>query len=220
MSILKLIMSPFVEFKEEKESPVKGSGLQKEQSSAVPVDTTPLSEPAASASTDSGGRGHDAYFENLIEEANAKNPLFQGTDFKEFLDSKIDVEAIADEPTRYRTAFNVLKRTGLTKERLVTTGREYINLINQDLKGFEAAYAERYAAAVAQKEQSLQKKAAELQALSEKIATLNGEMKGLSQEITNSKEQLITNRATFIKAGEEKKKELQLELEKIDQYFL
>src|SRR4051812_32201280 len=29
---------------------------------------------------------HQQYFEQLINEANTKNPLFQGTDFKEFVD--------------------------------------------------------------------------------------------------------------------------------------
>src|SRR4051794_17049138 len=135
MSFLKNILKPFVEFKE-------GQGVESVDVDPKPAekekveikDTVSVTAPAASTqpnpSTTSNisatpGADYLDYFEKLIEEANEKNPLFQGTDFKEFIDSKIDVEAITDERTRYKTAFNVLKRTGLTKERLATTGREY-----------------------------------------------------------------------------------------------
>jgi hypothetical protein len=58
---------------------------------------------------------HEQYFEKLIADANINNPMFQGTDFKEFVDSKVDIDDITDETIKYRTAFNVLKSTGLTK---------------------------------------------------------------------------------------------------------
>ena len=50
------------------------------------------------------------YFERLIDEANVKNPFFQGADFKEFIDSKVDIDDISDEALKYRTAFNILKK--------------------------------------------------------------------------------------------------------------
>ena len=125
-------MSPFLEFKEEEKKPASKEG--KVQNRVVRnVETSDeqaevdISSSAATYSRSTGSpksaamADYQKYFEDLIEEANAKNPMFQGTDFKEFIDSKIDVEAIADEATRYKTAFNVLKRTGLTKERLVST---------------------------------------------------------------------------------------------------
>jgi septal ring factor EnvC (AmiA/AmiB activator) len=145
--------------------------------------------------------------------------MFQGTDFKEFIESKSDVEAIADEATRYRTAFNVLKRTGLTKERLLTTGQEYINIIDRDLTSFENAFNQQYKTDVEHKEQLLKQKAQELQALSEKISLLDTEMKQMSQQIVESKEKLNTNKNLFVVAGETKKQEIKTELQKIDTYF-
>ncbi|HEX8675801.1 MAG TPA: hypothetical protein VF700_01205, partial [Segetibacter sp.] len=174
---------------------------------------------ATSSSNSSASNDYQKYFENLIEEANAKSPMFQGTDFKEFIDSKIDVEAIADEDMRYKTAFNVLKRTGLTKEKLVTTGQEYIKLIDQDLKGFTDAYNQQYKADVETQEQLLQRKAEELQALNDKISALNQEMKQMSEQVVQNKEKLSANKNAFISAGEEKKNEIQMELQKINQYF-
>lgn len=233
MSLLKNILKPFVDFKsdEEKEGSSKADNSQQEKpateqvnaepnvsgnNNATPVsyNTSPNSSPKSAPLND-----YHQYFENLIEEANTNNPLFQGTDFKEFIDSKIDVEAIADEGTRYKTAFNVLKRTGLTKERLITTGGEYLKLIDQDLKGFADAYNQQYKADVEQKEQLLQKKAEELKALNDKISALNQEMKQLSEQVIQNKEKLNVNKTAFVDAGENKKKEIEIELQKINQYF-
>lgn len=233
MSLFKQILSPFIEFKEE----TPAEAADRPVPVAAPAEAspynpaaTPLPAPKARAATvvpavASGASGaavkpeHQAYFEHLLEEANAKNPLFQGTDFKEFIDSKIDVAAITDESTKYRTAFNVLKRTGLTKERLVTTGEEYLRLIERDLQGFDQAFAQQYQANVEQKERLLQQKAEELQILNDKITALNEQMKQISQEITQSKNQLTANRASFLTAGENKLREIQTELQKIDHYF-
>jgi len=230
MGFLKNIMSPFVEFKEEEnQPPLKEAKEQNRVANSVEplneeVQPSAVSSSAtAVTSTGSARTGalvdHQKYFEDLIEEANAKNPLFQGTDFKEFIDSKIDVEAISDEATRYKTAFNVLKRTGLTKERLVSTAHQYIQLIEDDLKGFVNAYTQQYKKDVDQKELLLQKKAEELQALNEKIRSLNEEIKTFSVDIAQSKEKLNINKESFVMAGENKKKEIQTELQKINQYF-
>lgn len=238
MSFLKNILKPFVEFNPEDEnnavqqqSKLQQKNVSKEKASTsdngenvnnistAPAASSYKSSPAAGAAKSAASNDYHTYFENLVEEANAKNPIFQGTDFKEFIDSKIDVEAITDEGTRYKTAFNVLKRTGLTKEKLVTTGQQYMNLIEQDLKGFANAFNQQYQSEVEQKEQLLQKKAEELQALNEKITALNNEMKQMSQQVVQNKEKLNTNKNAFLSAGEEKKKEIENELQKIDQYF-
>lgn len=247
MSFLKNILKPFVDFnpQEENEDPTKentvrqNTVIKEEVSIADNVEnvsannTTTATAPsyttasapsytppqATSSSNSSASNDYHKYFENLIEEANAKSPMFQGTDFKEFIDSKIDVDAIADEDMRYKTAFNVLKRTGLTKEKLVTTGQEYIKLIDQDLKGFTDAYNQQYKADVETQEQLLQRKAEELQALNDKISALNQEMKQMSEQVVQNKEKLSANKNAFISAGEEKKNEIQMELQKINQYF-
>jgi hypothetical protein len=228
MSFLKNIMSTFVEFKEDEAKPEAKESIKTVQeptqqvTETIPADPViiPAAAPAVATSSRPGAMtDYHKYFEDLIEEANAKNTLFQGTDFKEFIDSKIDVEAIADEPTRYKTAFNVLKRTGLTKEKLVLTGNQYINLIDTDLKGFTDAFAQQYKKDVEQNELLLQQKATELKQLNEKIAVLTQEIQQVSQEITGSKEKLTTNKEAFLQAGENKKHEIQAELQKIEQYF-
>jgi chromosome segregation ATPase len=239
MSLLKNILRPFVEFEDDKkESPktAQPATATKPQPSVSNAPTNPMPvqpsvteynipvpspavAPPAGASMASAMPEHKAYFEHLIEEANSKNPVFQGTDFKEFIDSKSDIDTIADEATRYRTAFNVLKRTGLTKERLLSTGQEYLNLIGRALNSYQGAFAQQYQKEVKGKEDLLQKKAEEVQALNQKIAALKADMKQISDEITASKQKLDANKASFLAAGETKQAEIQEELQKIQQYF-
>jgi len=240
MSLLKNILRPFVEFPDEKKpdkaqeiSPVIETKPQAATTNTtvtagpvqppateynIPV-PSPTNTPASYTASASSLPEHQTYFENLIDEANAKNPLFQGTDFKEFIDSKSDIDTIADEATRYRTAFSVLKRTGLTKERLLSTGQEYLNLIGRALNSYQGAFAQQYQKEVKGKEALLQKKAEEVQALNQKIAALKADMKKISDEITASKQQLNANKASFLAAGETKQTEIQQELQKIEQYF-
>jgi len=227
MSFLKNILGAFVEFKEEDKA---GQPLEKPSDkgkielakAAAPANSgiqTDASANSAASGSASSPEQYKKHFQELIEEANRTNPVFQGTDFKEFIDSKSDVEGIADEATRYRTAFNVLKRTGLTKDKLVTTGGEYLNVIDRDVKAFESVYLDQYKIQVERKEQLLQQKAQELQALTEKIEALNKEMKQMSQEILVSKDRLNSNKNSFTSAGQNIKKEIETELKKIDEYF-
>ena len=215
MSFLKQLLTPFVEFEDDKKkqgtqgnqqaapgakaaqqsaAPAAPAGTPATPSTALTPDenaTHPLiTSPAKAAATPSAQiptyspsgtlsgplPEHEQYFERLIDEANAKNPLFHGTDFKEFVDSKVDIDDIADETIRYRTAFNVLKSTGLTKEKLLSTGQEYLNLIGRDLNAFQGAHSLQYQKEVRQKEQLIDKKVQELQALTIKLNELKKEL--------------------------------------------
>ncbi|RFP63655.1 hypothetical protein D0N36_18390 [Hymenobacter lapidiphilus] len=162
---------------------------------------------------------HEQYFERLIDEANARNPLFQGTDYKEFVDSKLDIDDIQDEALRYQTAYNVLKSTGLTKEKLLSTGQEYLNLIGRDLNAFQSAHAQQYHKEVRPKEELIRQKAQELQTLTQRLTTLKAEINQISQEITLTKDKMNTTKNSFLLAGEKKQKEIQTELHKIAQHF-
>ena len=162
---------------------------------------------------------HVQYFEKLIDTANATNPIFQGTDYKEFTEGKADVDSIMDEETKYKTAFNVLKRTGLTKEKLLSTAQEYHNIIGRDMNEFQSAHAQKYRLEVGQTEQLIQQKAEELQSLSLKINNLKKDISQLSQNLTEMKDKLNSTKNSFLLAGENKQAEIQQEVEKIEKYF-
>ena len=245
MSFLKQLLTPFVEFEEEnKKEPAK----ENKHVAPVTPTVKPVVKPTVAPADENvhhpliTGTGvsktpdpiptyspggtitgplpeHQQYFEKLIDEANAKNPLFQGTDFKEFVESKIDIDDITDEAIKYKTAFNVLKSTGLTKEKLITTGQEYLNLIGRDLNAFQGAHTQQYKKEVGQKEMLVQKKAEELQTLTQRINAIKTEINQLTQDITVTKDKLGITRNSFLLAGENKQTEIQKELEKIAQYF-
>jgi archaellum component FlaC len=162
---------------------------------------------------------HVQYFEKLIDEANRTNPLFRGADYKEFVDSKFDIDDIADEVLKYRTAYNVLQGTGLTKDKLLITGQEYINLIGRDMNAFQGAFSIKYRREMQPKEAAIQKKAEELQALVQRMNALKAEINQLTQDMNLTKEQLNTLKASFLLAGENKQVEIDVELQKIAQYF-
>ncbi len=239
MSFLKQLLTPFVEFDEDKKKELAKQN-KSATSSALPVPKAipPADEnaqhPLINSNTKTveqtptyspGGTiaaplpEHEQYFEKLIAEANQKNPFFQGTDFKEFVDSKLDIDDITDENIKYRTAFNVLKSTGLTKEKLLSTGQEYLNVIGRDLNAFQSAHAQQYKKEVGQKELLVQKKAEELQALTQRINTLKTEINQLTQDINLTKDKLNTTKNSFLLAGEKKQKEIQTELQKIAEFF-
>lgn len=249
MSFLKQLLNPFIEFDEAekkgtqpvqkapvapaaapaKPAPAAAAPPPADQPTEHPLITgVPAAAPAVAAQVPTYSASgtlsvplpeHVAYFERLIDEANRTNPLFQGSDYKEFVDSKLDIDDITDEALKYRTAYNVLKSTGLTREKLLATGQEYLNLVGRDMNAFQGAHALQYSKEVRGKEQLIQKKAEELQALTQRINALKAEINGLTQEINLTKEKLNTTKQSFLLAGEAKQKEIETELEKIAQYF-
>lgn len=247
MSFLKQLLNPFIEFDEAQKK--QGAQPQKSAAPApvvpqpkqAPAATEPpqptehplitggVAPPPAAASqlptyAASGTMSaplpeHVAYFEKLVDDANRTNPMFQGSDYKEFVDSKLDIDDITDEALRYRTAYNVLKSTGLTRDKLMMTGQEYLNLIGRDMNAFQGAHAMQYQKEVRSKEQVMQKKAEELQTLAQRMAALKAEINQITQEINVTKEKLNTTKQSFLMAGERKQQEIEMELSKIAQYF-
>lgn len=239
MSFLKQLLTPFVEFDEDKK---KELAKQNKPTTASPIPTPGATQPAdenaehplinstvkpleqvptySPAGVIAGPLPeHEQYFEKLIDEANLRDPFFQGPDFKEFIDSKLDIDDIIDENIKYSTAFNALKSTGLTKEKLLSTGQEYLNVIGRDLNAFQSAHAQQYKKEVGPKELLMQKKAEELQALTQRMNTLKSEINQLTQDMTLSKEKLNILKNSFLLAGEKKQKEIQTELRKISEFF-
>jgi hypothetical protein len=248
MSFLKQLLTPFVEFENDSKpgpatptppatapaaAPATPSFLPPPVPAAPENAQHPLINGPATPSTipdhvptySAGGTiteplpEHEQYFERLIDEANARDPLFQGTDYKEFVDSKLDIDDIQDEAIKYQTAYHVLKSTGLTKEKLLSTGQEYLNLIGRDLNAFQSAHAQQYQKEVRPKEELIQQKAQELQTLTQRLTALKAEINQLSQEITLTKDKMNTTKNSFLLAGENKQREIQTELQKITQHF-
>jgi hypothetical protein len=237
MSFLKQLLNPFVEFEDDKKpAPPPGTTstipvspqtnevvhhplIPSDEGLAVtPHQTHQPASPLLPAGTELATE-HQHYFDALIDKANKENPLFAGPDFKEFVDAKLDIDDITDENLKYTTAFNILKSSGLTKEKLLSSGREYMNIIGRDLNAFQGAHAQLYKKELQQKEVDLQSKVEELQQLSQRLSTLKSEINQISQEINIKKDTLNKTKNSFLLAGEQKQQEIQTELQKIASYF-
>lgn len=237
------MLKPFVEFDEEEKKEAKKThspspAVKPNLKIEVPAEKVehPLISDPATSNTSAGNTNqiptyspsgsiesplpeHVAYFERLIDEANAKNPLFRGADFKEFIDSKVNIDDISDEVLKYQTAFNILKKSGLTKDKLVSTGEEYLKIIGRDLNAFQAAHSQQYKKELLPDEETIQRKAEELLILTQKANALKKEINQLTQDIALKKQRLSIARDSFLLAGEKKQTEIQTELEKIVSYF-
>ncbi len=182
MSLIKQLLTPFIEFEDEKNK--EPAGVRNKSQCACytrgnhpspPVDEnahhplitdssntvnsagkTPVYSPSGTLA--SPMPEHQQYFDKLMDDANQKNPIFQGADYKEFVDGKVDIDDITDEALKYRTRFASIKSSGLTKERLLSTGQEYINIIGRDMNAFQSAYAQQYGKEIRPKEELIQKK--------------------------------------------------------------
>ena len=233
MSFLKQILKPFIEFdpevpKDETKNnvPIKNQQVDDEvvhhplvneegtvtapTASLPPVQDVDMSIPLPE---------HVQYFEALIAKANQENPLFIGPDYKEFIDAKLDIDDITDETLKYKTAFNILKSSGLTKDKLVSTGHEYLNIIGRDLNAFQTAHAQQYKKELSQKELDLKTKVYELQVITQRLNVLKSEINLITKEINQSQQKLNTTKNSFLMAGEMKQQEIQSELNKIASLF-
>jgi hypothetical protein len=241
MSLLKQILSPFVEFEDNKKkvapAPNNPAPLPEYRAPAAVVpdqpaqhpllaDLDPSPDPAPAATPVAQANNittalpeHKLYFQQLIDKANSTNPIFQGADYKEFVDSKLDIDNISDEETKYKTAFNILKKSGLTKQKLISTAQEYRNIVGRDLNTFQAAHFQQYQKQVRSKEEIIQSKAEEIQTLNEKVNALKKEISTISQDLMETKNKLNLTKNSFLLAGEQMQQEIQHELDKIDRYF-
>jgi hypothetical protein len=241
MSFLKQILSPFIEFddpkkpEKEKEQPFRADVLQPKAATGPQgedtthplintpgvirerVDQTPEFSPGGVMEKPLAE--HVVYFEKLIDEANSSNPLFKGVDYKEYVDSKLDIDDIQDEALKYQTAFNILKSNGLNKKKLLETGQEYLNIIGRDLNNFQHAHSVQYRKEVEPKENEIRTRAEELQRLQQRVNQLKSEINTLTQEVNITKDKLNIVKNSFLLAGEQKQNEIENELRKIDKYF-
>jgi archaellum component FlaC len=94
-----------------------------------------------------------------------------------------------------------------------------LNVIGRDLNAFQSAHAQQYKKEVGPKELLIQKKAEELQGLTQKINALKNEINQLTRDINLTKDKLNTTKNSFLLAGEKKQKEIQTELQKIARLF-
>lgn len=125
----------------------------------------------------------DAKFTDLLLKAIESNNM-EGFDYLEFKNSLKSIEAvIPDEGMRYKSAYEMAKTMGLTKDKLLQSANHYINILTTEDKKFKDALAN-------QKAKQIQGRADQLASVEKAIVDKQKMIESLTKEIEGAKSQL------------------------------
>jgi hypothetical protein len=171
--------------------------------------------PAASSVTPDGAvtEKFRTYFKNLYDQAN--NP---GPDFYEYHNM---VEAmgnlIADE-IKYPSVFAGFGDQ-LTKEKLLASGGQYLSMLETDRSDFEKSLVSAKQRKVVASKELAQKKAEEIKALQDKIATLNQDIIQLNKQAGEDEARLAAEQAAYYQQSDSFMQRIRNGIDKINQYL-
>jgi hypothetical protein len=205
-SIGKKILSAFMEVEDEKRAPARVAGAE----SAGAAESA-AAGPVQAASED---RRFLDYFDTLFSEANIPGP-----DYYEFARMIAAMQAIADERSRYAAAFAGLQVQGLDKDKLLATAGEYLRVLTADADRFgktvEAAQQEKVHSRSAEAEE----KGRRIQALSQEMLELQAQITAMQKEVGEAKEKLEANSNAYAFESERRKRQIQTDIGKINNYI-
>jgi hypothetical protein len=148
----------------------------------VTQNTNVSSPPVARPTTPTDTRP-DAKFTDLLLKAIESNNM-EGFDYLEFKNSLKSIEAvIPDEGMRYKSAYEMAKTMGLTKDKLLQSANHYINILATEDKKFKDALAN-------QKAKQIQGRADQLASVEKAIVDKQKMIESLTKEIEGAKSQL------------------------------
>lgn len=187
-------------------------------------------QPAASVAAPSAPRNTDAvtststvvfasdkfkvYFDNLFKDTN-----FPGPDYFEFSRMMEAMSAIPDEKTRFISAYAGLSLQGLDKDKLLKTASQYLQVIDNDAKNFQATVDKALQEKVIGKKKEMEDKARRIQELAKEINDLNTKMEALTNDIRENEEKIHANSNTYKQESDNMKSKISQEIQKINQYI-
>ena len=121
------------------------------------------------------------HFDDLLSASNLPGP-----DYYEFCKMSETLEAaVPDEKTRFSAVFASLSIQGLTKDKLISSAKTYVSVVEQDKAKFEQAVNEKTKV-------EIDGKKSEAQELAKKIAQNSEAIKKLTQEIADAQSRIQT----------------------------
>ena len=128
------------------------------------------------------GKIQDKFLEVLFDALQSNNQQgFDYLEFKDFLRSLANVPM--DDSTRFKSAFATAQTMGATKDKILTSAREYINLLGKEQAKFQDALA-------GQKEKNLTGKQDEIKNLEKAIQENEAGIEKLKAEIEDHHKQI------------------------------
>lgn len=148
--------------------------------------TSSSSPYVASTPTVSDGTPDQKFIDLLLKAIEANN--MEGFDYLEYKNSlRSIVNVIPDEGMRYKSAFEMAKTMGLSKEKLIQSAEQYISILKNEDKKFKDALEN-------QKLKQVQGRGDQLAAVEKSILEKHQSIEKLNQEIDVAKKQLDTMR--------------------------
>lgn len=210
MSIGKKILSAFIEVEEDTSEKKLDPNKNQVSNSTV-----------SAASYTTSGVVNDAvkqkfkdYFDKLMTSSN-----IQGPDYYEFNKMIEAMNAIADEKTRFNSAFAGLSVQGLDKTRLIDTAQQYLQILDHDAANFNSTIDTALEEKVEQKKEEIKSKAKRIEDLKREIDDCNNRILLLSNEIKENEEKLSSNSTAYTLELQQKKTSIQSDIEKIKKYI-
>jgi FtsZ-binding cell division protein ZapB len=164
------------------------------------------------------------YVKVLNEALSAK--ALREYDYLKYMASVADLATVvADEKTRFSTAYLAVKSLGVTKAKLIETSNHYLAVVEEEHKSFLDTVAgqlkdkvEVNEASIATLEAKLKAKGDEIAKLQEEIASLKTQRDSLSDKVQTWRSKIETTKAAFESACQQTVANIKGNVEKINQY--
>lgn len=136
----------------------------------------PVSSPRPPVHSETLSHSGDEKFNNILLKVLEDNNI-EGFDYLEFKNSVMSLsKAIPDEATQFRSAYEVGKTMGITKEKLLETANYYAGLLKQEESKFLQAFEN-------QKQQQLHGREEEIKKYEKEILVFEQKIKELTESI-------------------------------------
>jgi hypothetical protein len=172
--------------------------------------STPVTNNTAPVST---GK-FQQHFDQLFMEANIPGP-----DYFEFSKMVAVMSAIPDEEARYVAAYAGLSVQGLNKQKLLSTAHEYIRLLEADATAFRSTIDLAVQEKIQARQAEVKEKTARIQQLSQEITDLQNRIMELEAVIKENEEKIYHSTEGYAAELEERKRRIQMDVEKIEQHI-
>ena len=159
-------------------------------------------------------------FDELLEKSNLPGP-----DYYEFMKMTQAMPTLTDD-VKYPAAFSALKVQGLSKQSLLDTAQQYIDILRADKEKFSQALESKVVSEINKKkanlsnsQDSIKQKQEMIQQLQTEINKETTDILNLTQEISSDEKKLSDKNTAYSAASEAKKNTILSDIQKINTYI-
>ncbi|MCP4124497.1 MAG: hypothetical protein GY751_22360 [Bacteroidetes bacterium] len=219
MSVLKNFKSIFIVEEEKKKAPAAKKQTTKEQKS-------PTSTKSTTRKTSATPGKQDDKIINALFKALEDNNL-NGFDYIEFKRSVKGLEKmVADEATRFKSAFSTASTMGVTLDKLVETASYYVKILDKERDQFVKAAGDQTTSLVENRKKEMQQmlkgmaeKKAMIEKLNKELKSSEGRLQKLQEGIDTATVKIEETKKNFDVSFTHLKGQIQQDIEKMTNFL-